>query len=408
VLNGSSRFSPAVDPPAAFRLSVPNPVAGQPDLPDPPMPLPAATVVDSDVLFYVASVYEARVNQFVTQLAAMTPDVQAVTLNRGYQRLDGTEPFGYADGLRNIRSVDRPRFVFVHRDERQLEEPEWADGGSYMAFMRILQQSDSFEALSDDNARDTVIGRQKDGTRLDLVGEHIAPRDEPSEPAPNLQPTAHVRKAGPRERHDDTQIFRRGLPFMETTTDGHLRVGLNFCSFQGSLEQLDVILNDWITNPRFPTDQGGGPDALLDPGRGLTVIEKAGVFFVPPYEEAGLAAALFKASKDDRDRHKTGKLVARKRVTDPSDPSKRFERGGFVFQVVDSTGQPVGGQFTSDSTGRAIAPVELKLDESYTLQELGSPVPNVQLTNLTFDMDKRHKELLLINQVTQPNTPYGG
>jgi Dyp-type peroxidase family len=409
LLNGNPRFNPAVDPPAAFRVSVPSPAAGQPDLPNPPVPLPAATVLDSDVLFYVASVYEARVNQFVTQLATMAPDVQAVTLDRGYQRLDGTEPFGYADGLRNIRPVDRrPRVVFVDRDERQLEEPEWADGGTYMAFMRILQQGDNFKALPDDNARDTVIGRQKDGTRLDLVGQHVAARDEPSEPAPNLPPTAHVRKAGPREHHDDTQIFRRGLPFMETTSDGHLRVGLNFCSFQASLEQFDVILNDWITNPRFPTDQGGGPDALLDPARGLTVIEKAGVFFVPPYEQAGLAAALFKALKDDHGKQKTGKLVVRKRVTDPSDSSKRFERGGFVFQVLDSTGQSVGGQFTSDSTGRAIAPVELTIGESYTLQEVTSNfVQNVQLNSVPFQMDKRHKELLIINQVTQPNTGYG-
>ena len=129
---------------------------------------------------------------------------------------------------------------------------------------------------------------------------------------------------------------------------------------------------------------------------------------MPPYEAAGLAAALFKPAKDDHGKHKTGKLVVRKRVSDPSDPSKRFERGGFVFQVLDSANQPVGGQFTSDSTGRAIAPVELTIGQSYTLQEVASTfVQNVQLTPVPFQMDKRHKELLVINQVTQPNTPYG-
>lgn len=407
LLNGSPRFSPAVEPPAAFRPSIPNPVAGQPDIPNALPSVAATAAMDADILFYVASVYEARVNQFISQLSAMSPDVHAVTLDRGYQRIDDTEPFGYADGLRNIRSPERSRFVFVDRDERQIEEPAWSDGGTYMTFMRILQRPEAFKALPDDATRDATIGRQKDGTRLDLVGQGVDPKEEPPEPAPNLPATAHVRKAGPRERHEDTQIFRRGLPFMETTPDGQLRVGLNFCSFQASLDQFDVIFNDWITNPRFPTEQSGGQDALLDPSRQLTVIEKGGHFFVPPHDNAGLAAALFK-SKRDRRTDETGKLVVRKRVTDPSDPGRRFERGGFVFQVLDSSGQPAGGQFTSDSTGRAIAPVELALGQNYTVQEVSAPVQNVQPVSVSFEMDKHHKELMVINQVTQPNTPYGG
>jgi Dyp-type peroxidase family len=411
-LNGAPRFSPAIEPPAAFRATVPSSVSGQPDLPN---PLPNATaslagvaVVDSDLLFYVASVYEARVNQFVSRLAALRPDVQAVTLDRGYQRIDGTEPFGYADGLRNIRTQERSKFVFVHRDERQVEEPAWADGGTYMAFIRILQQPDPFNALQDDATRDATIGRQKDGTRLDLVGQNIDAKHEPAEPTPNLPPTAHVRKAGPRSRHDDTQIFRRGLPFMETSADGQLRVGLNFCSFQASLDQFDVVFNDWMMNPRFPVEQGGGPDALLDPARQLTVIEKVGFFFVPPHRDAGLAAAVL-AAKTEHGKPKTGQLVVRKRVVDQADPAKQFERGGFVFQVLDAQNQPVGGQFTSDSTGRAIAPAELTIGGTYTLQEVASQlVQNVQLTNLSFEMDKPHKQLVIVNQITQPNTPYGG
>jgi hypothetical protein len=41
--------------------------------------------------------------------------------------------------------------------------------------------------------------------------------------------------------HDLGCRFRRGLPFIETTSDGQLRVGLNFCSFQASLVQFDVV-----------------------------------------------------------------------------------------------------------------------------------------------------------------------
>jgi hypothetical protein len=52
-----------------------------------------------------------------------------------------------------------------------------------------------------------------------------------------------------------------------------------------------------------------GADALLDPARQLTVIEKIGFFFVPPYHEEGLAAAVFTAPRE-RPRA-TGRIVAR-------------------------------------------------------------------------------------------------
>jgi deferrochelatase/peroxidase EfeB len=194
-------------------------------LPNATPPLSGASPIDADVLFYVASVFEARVNAFVSQLVAMAPDVQRITLDRGYQRLDDTEPFGYKDGLRNIAGNERSRFVFVHRDGPELDEPAWAEGGSYMVFMKILQRPDAFAALPDDASRDAVMERTKDGTRLDLVGQGIDPHEEPAEPPPSLPPSSHVLKAGPRDPRDDVQIFRRGLPFLETTPDGQVRVG---------------------------------------------------------------------------------------------------------------------------------------------------------------------------------------
>lgn len=366
--------------------------------------------VDADVLFYIASVFEARVNAFVSKLAQLRPEVRAIWLERGYQRLDGTEPFGYKDGLRNIRSQERPRFVFVHRDGRELDEPGWADGGSYMAYLKILQRPEQFAALPDDGTRDQVIGRTKDGTRLDLAGQRLDPKQEPADPPPSLPTTAHVGKAGPRGAHDDNQIFRRGLPFIETAADGQVRVGLQFCSFQASLEQFDVVFNDWMLSRQFPPQPAGAEaaaDALLDPGRQLTVIEKVGFFFVPPYHQQGLAAAVF-ATHEDR-RPTTGRLVVHKRVVDPNDATRRFERRGFTFQVLDAQGQVVANsQFTTDSTGRGLCPVALQIGQPYTLQEQSSPVANVQLTNTPFTIERRDQQLRVLNQVTQPNTPYGG
>jgi Dyp-type peroxidase family len=397
------RFSPGVEPPAGFAVSPP-PAAQSPAL-------ASAPLADVDLMFYVASVFEARVNEFVSKLADMRPDVVGVTLDRGYQRLDETEPFGYRDGVRNVRGNDRSRVVFVHRDDREADEPAWADGGTYMAFMRIVQRPENFAALPDDAARDAVIGRTKDGIRLDLAGTKTHPHDEPAEPPPALPPTSHVLKAGPRGARDDVQIFRRGLPFVETSPDGQLRVGLNFCSFQATLDQFDVVFADWMMSRNFPPQPGGGDagvDALLDPARGFTAIEKAGFFFVPPHHAGGLAAAVF--AKPSSRKPKTGRLVVHKRVVDQSDPSRRFERRGFVFQILDPHGQPIANsQFESDSTGRGVCPIDLEIGQSYTLDEIESRlVANVQLTDTAFVMDKQNKQLQLVNLVVQPNTPYGG
>jgi len=396
--NGAPRFA-GLESPVCF--------AGGGPLPSASPSLANVPALGADVLFYVASVFEARVNAFVSALEAM-PEVERLTLERGYQREDETEPFGYADGLRNIRSSERTRFVFVDRDGLELDEPAWADGGSYMAYMKIRQRLDQFAALPDDAARDAVIGRLKDGTRLDLVGQNVKPRDEPADVPAGLPPTAHVRKVGPRGEHDDTQIFRRGLPFLEATPEGELHVGLNFCSFQASLDQFDVVFNDWMMSRNFPPQPGGGDpgaDALMDPARNLTTIERVGFFFVPPHNERGLAAAVFSARQERKRR--TGRLVVHKRVVDATDPSRRFERRGFVFDVLDGQGQPIAGsQFTTDSTGRGVCPVELPMDQPYTLRELQSPVPNDPLEQTSFTMDKHNKQLHVVNTVSQPNNPY--
>lgn len=402
-VSGSPRFEGAIEPPVSFSASM--------ALPNTVPPLSAVPLVDADVMFYVASVFEARVNAFISGLAGLQPNVHRVTLERGYQRLDETEPFGYRDGVRNaLPKNERPKIIFVHRAGRELDEPAWADGGSYLSYLKVRQHPDQFAALPDDATRDAVIGRTKDGTRLDLVAGDHKSHAEPADVPEALPASSHVRKTGPRGRHDDTQVFRRGLPYMETTPDGQLAVGLHFCSFQASLDQFDVIFNDWSLNRQFPQLPSGGEagvDALLDPSRGLTLIEKAGFFFVPPYHPEGLAAAILAAPPSGRP-PKTGRLVVRKRVTDPSDSSRRFERGGFVFQVLNAEGQSFGGQFTTDSTGRAVCPVELSLDQTYTLQEVSSPVPNVPLINQSFVMQHSNQQVQVLNQVTQPNTPYGG
>lgn len=393
--------APPLEPPASFSPGV--------GLPNAAPPLLGVPFVEGDVMFYVASVRESRVNAFAAALAAVA-GTTTLRIDRGYQREDDTEQFGYKDGVRNsLPKRDRPAVVFVHRDGPEADEPDWTDGGTYLAYMKLRQHPAVFAALADDKARDDVIGRNKDGERLDLVGINTRVADEPTDFGAAVPPASHVRKTGPRGKHDAVQIFRRGLPYMETTPAGELAVGLHFCSFQAALEQFDVVHNDWAANPRFPQVPGGpdpGRDALLDPARGLVTTERVGFFFVPPHHPQGLAAAVL-PEQERSQRKRSGRIVVRKRIIDPADPSARFERSGFRFVVLDEQGNPVpGSEFETDLTGRGICPVGLEIGRTYIVRETASPLPGIQPTADTpVVMDRPNKTVPIVNTATSAS-PY--
>ena len=75
-------------------------------------------VTAADLLFYVAATDEVRALEFLDRLS-QSPLVASVSLERGQQRRDETEHFGYKDGLRNIAKRDRTQTVFVHTDGDQ-------------------------------------------------------------------------------------------------------------------------------------------------------------------------------------------------------------------------------------------------------------------------------------------------
>lgn len=253
-----------------------------------------------------------------------------------------------------------------------------------------------------------MIGRERNGDRLDLAGQGVDPRKEPSDPAPQLPGTSHVGKVGPRGGNDDTEIFRRGLPFVETTPDGKVQVGLNFCSFQANLSQFDVVFGDWAMNPAFPPQSSGGSpgvDALLDPARGFTTCQLHGYYFVPPAdpERRFIGATLFDAPPQRRPK-KTGHVAVIKRVVSPADSNARFERRGFTFQLFGPDGQPAGDAFTTDSTGRAISP-EVELGQTYTLREVGTPqIPNLQpLSDQPVTLEHQNQVVPVQNVVSEPS-----
>lgn len=364
--------------------------------------LPGIQPIDVDAMFYVAATRESRVNEFVTAVTALAGTT--VTLERGFQRSDESESFGYRDGVRNI--VDKARrgeYVFVDTDERQSDEPEWTDGGTYMVTMKIAQDRTAFAGLADDATRDNVIGRTKDGTRLDLVSAGTAPKDEGPEEPVLLPGKSHVRKSGPRGAFDETQIFRRGVPYV-SVQNGGLEVGLQFCSFQATPAQFDTVFNEWMMNDSFPSP-GTGRDALFDPAMPLTSIRHGGVFFVPPHNPDGLLAALTpRGGKQPT----TGRLVVNKVVVDPSRPGGRSRRGGFAFEIHQGGLVVPDSQFTTDATGRGVCPVELDLNVEYHLVETAAP-PSLSIVippPFGFVLDRPRKVIRVENQLTVPPSIY--
>lgn len=354
-LNGRARF-PGVEPPAGLR--------------DAPPPMPSGEAVPADVAFYVMAVTEAVTARFVTDVS-VTPEVTAIRMERGHQRGDGTEVFGFKDGVRNVPRSDRSDVVLVDR-ERLPEEPSWADNGTYLAYMRIGQDLASFKSL-DEATQERVMGRAKDGRRVDLpIGAD--PRTEPEFTGPQPPTSSHVRKAGPRgASRDTTLIFRRGLPYVEAGADGILRAGLHFASFQASLDQFRVVFNRWMMNPNFPQPSPGRTDDLFSQGH--VTVERWGFFFVPPDTDDPVGTVMFKPAPKPR-RPKQGRVAVRKRVLEASGVESMVDLAGFRFRVTDASGAQIGGEFATDSAGHALSD-DLPVDVDLLLEELAPP-PGVQ------------------------------
>lgn len=333
-------------------------------------PLPAqaqAVAVPHDVLFYVFSRFDATVARFLRALSAGAGTMR-LELERGYQRADKREVFGQPDGLRNVGSADRAGVAFL--GDQQAGEPLWAVGGSYLAYLKVVQHVPAWTSLTPDQQAQ-IIGRRADGSRLDLpVG--TSSRDEPSYTDP-ATPSAcsHVRKAGPRgPNQDPVRILRRGTPFVDVDANGMLEEGLQFVSYQASVDDFLTILQRWMLNPDFPT-LGAKIDSLFDPATGLTTITKAGLYFAVPHDDRFLGAGLFDSNEAG------GELVIRLTVQDPSSgqPNPTASLEDATFQVTGPAGALA--TLTTDAAGHAHAsglPVGVSLTVTQTAPPTGAQI----------------------------------
>jgi Dyp-type peroxidase family len=347
--------------------------AGHPEQRPPGLTVGLPSVVPAenhDLVFYVFSLSDAVVADFL-RTVARGPQVAKASIERGYQRASNREVFGQRDGLRNvIPKADRAKVAFIGEDEPEV--PAWASGGSYMAYLKIKQDVAAWQQLSVDE-RAAVIGRRDDGSRLDLAAG-TAPEDEGAIVTGAASPpvASHVRKAGPRgnPNEDAVRIFRRGTPYIECDASGALSEGLQFVSYQASVDDFLTILQRWMLNPNFPVN-GAQLDALF--ATNLASFIKGGLYFAVPDDERFIGAGLFDPAGDN-----TGVLQIRLTVTDQSnqpDPMASLE--GAVFTVAG----PSGDQLTTTTTnaaGRAVVeplPVGVLLTVTETAPPPGASLP---------------------------------
>jgi Dyp-type peroxidase family len=361
----------------------------------------------ADLLLYTMVTSEAVATRLLRQLAAMAA-VMSISVERGFQSEDvrPRELGGFRDGLRNLSAEQRSNLIFIDRDDLP-EEPAWCEDGTYMAYIKIQQNLDAWTGLPVD-VREAVIGRRlQDGSRLDLAPGTDARSEGPFQgdpPAPN----SHVRKSGPRSGPNDrVGIFRRGVPWVSVREpEGRLEGGLQFVSFQRSLDAFITILDRWMLNLNFP-HAGAGGDRLL--AEGFATMLKGGCYFVPPhFDDRHLAAGLFEpVHPPGRTRERTGRIAIRKTVVDSGGIRQKAELGGAVFQAFrQDTGAAEGETFETDSAGHALSG-ELPTGTPLIIREIQPPAGQQAAQEQPSTIEHRRELLRFQNVVVSASPGYG-
>ncbi len=367
-----------------------------------PPTLPVGFPFPPDFLIYAMSLEEERLVQLVQWLAACRPTpVVQMKVERGFQRANRRESFGFLDSRRNPGIGDRASVALVGIDQTG-NEPAWVEGGAYMAYIKIRQDVARARTLGDDAMEQAIGRRATDGSRLDQQPGMDA-RSEPDYNDPsNPRDNSHIRKVGPRgQEQGKIGMFRRGLPYMDVGGDGTPEFGLHFVSF-GDPDEFSTVLSRWILNPLFPA-QATGPDALV--AQQLIAFEQAGFFIVPPADARFIGAQIFDPEPAPAP-VTTGRAIVKKRVADASGNAlpQRSLRGA-VFQVLQS-GNPVGGTITTNAAGRAISG-DLPINTDYVLREV-TPLPGANpAADVPFSLSKRRQVVDVTNTFGQPPNSYG-
>jgi deferrochelatase/peroxidase EfeB len=251
----------------------------------------------------------------------------------GSQRDDERSWIDFHDGLSNLSHAERKKVIPIRKGD--VPGPEaWTANGTYLAFIRLGIDLGTWRGEGR-RYQQRFVGRDKingcpdywppkapfEGTpvvgcplpHMLITNKKNKFRDPTTAellPDPNgVEQRAHMNRAHDRNPGQDPhsspgdlaasfsfRIFRQGYPFFEPNPQvshprnqidfeqqAHLRVGLNFVSFQNNPRRLIAMLTtaSWLGGTNF------GGYGRLDPGprrRRLTLVRAyaTGMFFVPP------------------------------------------------------------------------------------------------------------------------------
>jgi Dyp-type peroxidase family len=229
----------------------------------------------------------------------------------GFGRADGRGWLGFHDGVSNMPSDQRLRALVAAAD------PPWMEGGTYMAYLRLLVDLDSWGSLSRDE-QELLVGRdklsgaalvrvaRKDGQLKPVAGR--APtvtagatelgrwRDPPQTSDPVLE-AAHIARANQTRASPFApgalRIFRQGYEFFESVGQDGVRLGLNFVSFQRDLRVVQQLLHlpEWLGDANFGGLSGAAAAAPL------ISVAAGGLYAVPPQGKPFAGAELLSSDR---------------------------------------------------------------------------------------------------------------
>ncbi|THV02655.1 fungal peroxidase [Dendrothele bispora CBS 962.96] len=239
---------------------------------------------------------------------------------------EGHEHFGYMDGISQPavqgftqsvlpgQALLNPGEFLLGTDGDSTTRPDWATGGSFLAFRQMQQKVPEFSKFVSDHALSVpglsqeenadlfgarLIGRWKSGAPVDLAPLHDDVNlandntrnndftfDHPDEAGFNLATnqtncpfSAHIRKTRPRadlgSENTGHHIIRAGIPYGPevtddeassgtSSTDPSLERGLAFVAYQSSIQNgFHFMQQSWVNNANFifgkPTPPGVDP-----------------------------------------------------------------------------------------------------------------------------------------------------
>jgi deferrochelatase/peroxidase EfeB len=235
----------------------------------------------------------------------------------GFNRPDRRGWLGFHDGLSNIKSSDRLEAIVI--DKKDLDPPDYwtANGGTYMAFLRITVDLDIWESIPV-KEQERIVGRQKTTgcplIKIDENDNNIPAKGCPVRgtyeiteeenksfreyPMNNLQKkiyrnsntsleNSHIARALKTYKKTNTanisdRIFRQSYEFLEPLENyPFFRTGLNFVSFQRGTDRLFRILKYGLGRTNF----GGNPENPIPGTDRLFLVRAAGLFLVPPFQK---------------------------------------------------------------------------------------------------------------------------